>query len=134
MIKIEISVGELFDKISILEIKKNKIKNSLKLDNIHKEHKLLNEICDNLYSENDNQFYKFKKMLFDVNSKLWEIEDKIRIHEQESKFDEDFIKLAREVYKVNDERFNIKTLVNEYYDSDIIEEKEYVNYLQPKNN
>jgi hypothetical protein len=134
MIKIEISVGELFDKISILEIKKNKIKNSLKLDNIHKEHKLLNEICDNLYSENDKQFYKFKKMLFDVNSKLWEIEDKIRIHEKESKFDEDFIKLAREVYKVNDERFNIKTLVNEYYDSDIIEEKEYVNYLQPKNN
>ena len=134
MIKIKISVGELFDKISILEIKKNKIKNSLKLDNIHKEHKLLNEICDNLYSKNDKQFYKFKKMLFDVNSKLWEIEDKIRIHEKESKFDEDFIKLARQVYKVNDERFKIKTLVNEYYNSDLIEEKEYVNYLQPNNN
>ena len=134
MIKIKISVGELFDKISILEIKKNKIKNSLKLDNVHKEHKLLNEICDNLYSKNDKQFYKFKKMLFDVNSKLWEIEDKIRIHEKESKFDEDFIKLARQVYKVNDERFKIKTLVNEYYNSDLIEEKEYVNYLQPNNN
>ena len=134
MIKIKISVGELFDKISILEIKKNKIKNSLKLDNVHKEHKLLNEICDNLYSKNDKQFYKFKKMLFDVNSQLWEIEDKIRIHEKESKFDEDFIKLARQVYKVNDERFKIKTLVNEYYNSDLIEEKEYVNYLQPNNN
>ena len=123
--KINISIGEVVDKVSILEIKLEKIKASDKLKNVRKEYTLLmnalkEESIDNSFSE----YQALKK----VNLKLWEIEDEIRIKELKQEFDEEFIHLARSVYINNDERAAIKKEINLKFDSDLIEEKEYVNY------
>ena len=128
MIKIDVSAGELFDKITILNIKKRKIQNTDKLINVNKELELLNEI-GKTYKKIDNEvFEKFMQQLTETNERLWEIEDEIRKYEKSKIFDEKFIELARSVYINNDERFNIKSKINLYYDSDIQEEKEYVEY------
>jgi hypothetical protein len=121
--KIHVSVGELFDKYSILEIKLIKIKDVHKLKLVFKELKLL---------EPRIQKYKLDSEIYDklkiINTKLWNIEDKIRIKESLQEFDNEFIQLARDVYFSNDVRSSIKKNINMIFKSEIIEVKEYVNY------
>ncbi len=123
--KIEVSNGELVDKVSILSIKLEKIKSSEKLVNIKKEYDLLFEDMKKLGIDENTEEYK---KLIEVNAALWEIEDKIRIKEAKQEFDREFIELARSVYFKNDERFELKKKVNEISGSFLAEEKEYVKY------
>ena len=119
-----ISIGELIDKITILEIKQ-KYMTGIKLKNINKEIKLLKNILQDKNLEINNDLIKNLKK---VNKKLWEIEDNIRIKESNQEFDEEFIKLARSVYIENDKRASIKKEINQKYNSDLVEEKSYKNY------
>ena len=116
-----ISLGELIDKITILEIKEFKLKNN-KVNNVINELNQLKTILNNLdFVIEENLIDQLRE----VNKNLWEIEDLIRLKEKEEIFDDEFIKLARAVYKNNDERSNIKRNINIIYKSDIIEEKSY---------
>lgn len=119
-----ISIGELIDKITILEIKQIYM-TGIKLKNINKEMKLLKNI---LQDKNLDINIDLIKNLKKVNKKLWEIEDNIRIKESNQEFDEEFIKLARSVYIENDKRASIKKEINQKYNSDLVEEKSYKNY------
>jgi hypothetical protein len=123
--KIDVSIGELVDKVTILSIKLEKIKNEEKLKNIRKEYELLKTAMNSIGVDIDSPEFKRLKS---VNLKLWEIEDKIRIKEAKKAFDDEFIQLARSVYYNNDERAAIKREINLEFGSDLIEEKEYVNY------
>lgn len=127
--KVEISIGEVIDKITILNIKNKKIKDSNKLINIQKE---LNYLINSIKSSYDIDFYNSKDeniiKLQSINEKLWLIEDNIRIKEYKKEFDGEFIDLARNVYKTNDERADVKKQINIKYNSDFIEEKSYENY------
>lgn len=127
MIKIGISYGELFDKISILEIKKTKIKDSDSIKSITFELNLLMDALErsNIHNHNINQLFNELKK---VNLQLWEIEDKIREKEKHSLFDDGFIKLARSVYKTNDKRSKIKKEINITLKSEVIEIKSYQDY------
>ena len=119
-----ISFGELVDKITILEIKKIKLKED-KLKNIIYELKFLKKILNSYDFKIDRIFFrKLKK----VNQKLWDIEDSIRIKEMEKAFDDDFVQLARSVYLENDKRYLIKKEINDKYKSGIVEEKDYSEY------
>jgi hypothetical protein len=118
MVNIPISIGELWDKISILEIKSIKIRDNKKLKNIIKEQTLLKSVAPKI----DIVLYS---SLFKINEQLWEVEDKIRVKERNSEFDQEFIELARSVYKLNDERASIKYEINQQYGSELIEEKSY---------
>ena len=126
-ININISSGELFDKISILEIKSEKITDENKLNNVLKELHLLKAVKENLIKEeaDRNDLYKEIKV---INEKLWHIEDQLRIFEKAQSFTKKFIELARAVYLINDERYSIKSKINEYYGSKLQEEKQYVDY------
>ena len=126
-IEIPVSFGELIDKLTILEIKKSKITDNEKLKNIQLEFELLNKKYKTILNDT-NELQVFYDALLKVNSKLWEIEDKIRILENNKEFNEEFIDLARSVYKSNDERFAIKNEINKTFDSEIQEQKEYENY------
>ena len=119
-----ISIGELIDKITILEIKQIYM-TGIKLKNINKEMKLLKNILQDKNLEINTDLIKNLK---NINKKLWEIEDNIRIKESNQEFDEEFIKLARSVYIENDKRASIKKEINQKYNSDLIEEKSYKNY------
>ena len=126
-ILVEVSVGELLDKISILEIKKEKIKDLEKLKFINNEHDILkNQLDQNVNSDDklNNLFQSLKK----VNAKLWVIEDNKRICERNKNFDENFIKLSRDVHFLNDDRAKIKLKINNLTGSTIKEIKEYTNY------
>ncbi len=125
-IKANISIGELVDKITILEIKSIKIENKEKLKNVKHELKILNQILKKLNITED--ILKTKNELYKINLEMWEIEDKIRIFEKENKFDNEFIELARNVYKTNDNRSRVKKKLNLLLSSDLIEEKEYVSF------
>jgi hypothetical protein len=126
-ILVEISVGELFDKISILEIKKNRIKDSEKLKFINEEYEVLkSELKKNV--KLDEKLEKFFVALKNVNSKLWIIEDDKRKCEKESNFRENFIRLSRDVHFLNDTRAKIKLEINNHSGSKIKEIKEYTNY------
>ena len=124
---IEVSIGELLDKISILEIKLQKIKNPEKLRFIKDEYSILkNQLEKKIKSSGElNELYKSLK---EINSKLWVIEDDKRLCEKEKKFDEKFIKLSREVHFLNDDRAKIKLEINNLTNSKIKEIKEYTNY------
>ena len=124
-IRASISVGELVDKITILEIKLNKIKNPEKLQNIKNELNVLNEYFVKI--END-QLNQLKNKLKDTNLKLWQIEDDIRVCEKNKDFSSSFINLARSVYITNDERFELKNSINEIFSSVIKEVKSYEGY------
>ena len=120
----EISAGELLDKITILEIKKEKIKDSQKLKDIIKELSSLTKTSDEKIpdkSEINNLIVNLKQ----INLKLWDIEEKKRLAEKNQKFDEKFIKLSRDVYKTNDERAKIKLKINEILGSNIKEVKSH---------
>ena len=124
IINVPISVGELIDKISILEIKKDKLKN-LKLKNILKELSFLRAVIEkNSIFIPDEIFFQLKS----INLKLWDIEDKIRIKEKNKEFDNEFIELARSVYLNNDRRSETKKELNIMFNSEIIEEKSYEKY------
>ena len=120
----EISVGELIDKITILEIKKEKILSKEKLVDINKELKSLNETMKK-YIPDQKEILSYKNDLKNINAKLWEIEDGKRSAEKNKKFDEEFIELARNVYKFNDERARIKLAINNTLGSNIKEVKSY---------
>tara|TARA_B100001057_G_C22434996_1_gene788937 strand:- start:277 stop:672 length:396 start_codon:yes stop_codon:yes gene_type:complete len=120
----EISAGELFDKITILEIKKAKISNEEKLNDIEKELLSLNETVKK-YIPNQNSISKYINDLKDINLKLWDIEDGKRVAEKNKDFGENFIELARNVYKFNDERAKIKLAINTSLGSNIKEVKSY---------
>ena len=126
-ILVEVSIGELLDKISILDIKKDKIKDETKLEHILNEYKILKEEYDNKV-KNDDKLSKLYTSLKEINSKLWVIEDEKRLCEKESDFGEKFIKLSRDVHFLNDDRANIKLEINNYTGSKIKEIKEYTKY------
>lgn len=126
MVEIPISTGELLDKLSILQIKKSKITDPDKLEKVSHESKLLmalslpyleKEAIDKLFND-----------LLGINLQLWDVEDKLRILEKEQRFEGEFISLARSVYHLNDERFNIKNRINILLGSDIHEVKQYIEY------
>lgn len=128
-IKVDLSVGEFLDKVTILEIKKERIKDPAKLDNVNKELNLLQEIWRNSeFADADiaDEMTRLKK----INEKLWEIEDDIRDKERARSFDDKFIELARAVYYSNDERAAIKKELNLKLGSDLVEEKSYSDYQQ----
>ena len=117
--KVEVSNGEVVDKITILKIKLDKIKDSDKLENIKKEYRILSP-----YMESFEVKREFEN-LHAINFLLWEVEDNIREKEKIEEFDEEFISLARQVYRLNDERARIKKTINEKTGSELIEEKSY---------
>lgn len=126
MITIPVSVGELIDKLSILHVKKIKINNTEKLSHVNKEFELLYNFSS-VYLNNE-EISKLYHELVDTNSKLWEIEDMLRVIETEKNFDSKFIELSRSVYHTNDKRFSLKNEINERTSSEIREVKEYVEY------
>ena len=124
---IEVSVGELLDKISILEIKKEKIKDTEKLKFINNEYSILkDQLKKNV--EADEKLNQMYQSLKDLNFKLWEIEDDKRKCEKNKDFGERFIQLSRDVHFLNDNRAKIKLEINNYSGSEIKEIKEYTNY------
>jgi hypothetical protein len=120
----EISAGELIDKITILEIKKTKISNNQKLNDVEKELSSLNEVMKKSISDL-SKIQDLVNKLKEINFKLWDIEDGKRAAEKSKKFDKKFIELARNVYKFNDERANIKLAINDKLGSNIKEVKSY---------
>ena len=126
-ILVEVSVGELFDKISILEIKKEKIKDSEKLKFINNEHQILKELLDKNV-KSDEKLEKLFKSLKEINAKLWVIEDDKRFCEKNSDFGEKFINLSRNVHFLNDDRAKIKLEINKQTKSKIKEIKVYTEY------
>ncbi len=124
---VEVSIGELLDKISILEIKEEKIKNPKKLKFISNEHSILKkQLDDNVKS--DDKIKDLFHSLKNINAKLWVIEDDKRQCEKDRDFGEKFIKLSRDVHFLNDERAKIKLEINNYTGSEIKEIKEYTSY------
>ena len=124
---VEVSVGELLDKISILEIKQEKIKDPIKLKFIANEYSILkNQLKDNVNS--DDKLNELFKSLKEINAKLWNIEDDKRQCENNKDFSDKFIKLSRDVHFLNDTRAKIKLEINNYTGSKIKEIKEYTNY------
>ena len=126
-ILVEVSVGELLDKISILEIKKEKIKESEKLQFINDEYKVLKDQLDKNVKF-DEKIDKLFQSLKEINAKLWIIEDDKRLCEKNSDFSEKFIKLSRDVHFLNDDRGKIKLEINHHAGSKIKEIKKYTNY------
>ena len=126
IIKTPVSLGELLDKISILHIKKNNIKDTKKNKLVTQEIDLLNKTLDDHIKRDDIQIYL--DLLIEINSKLWAIEDDIRDCEKNKVFDKKFIDLARSVYFTNDERSKIKLDINEKFGSQIVEVKSYEKY------
>jgi len=124
--KIEISYGELIDKITILELKIKNIKNDEeKIKNIKNEYKILIESMDQIKIDSNSDLYK---NLLEVNQELWDIEDKIRLKERDKEFDEEFVELARSVYITNDKRAKLKREIDIKTGSNIINEKSYEDY------
>ena len=127
-ILVEVSVGELLDKLSILEIKKEKIKDPEKLKYINDEYEILKSEFDKNVKSGD-QLTKLFEVLKEINSRLWVIEDDKRLCEKNSDFGEKFIKLSRDVHLLNDNRAKLKLEINNYSGSKIKEIKEYTKYL-----
>jgi hypothetical protein len=124
-IETPISIGEYIDKLSILLIKKEKINNNDKLENIKKEIDFLLSKSDKFKSSELNFWIDKIKT---INLILWEVEDNIRLKEKNKEFDEEFIDLARKVYFTNDKRFEIKNEINKFFESEIFEQKSYEDY------
>lgn len=125
---IEISPGELLDKISILELKLLRIKDEEKLRNIQKEFDTLNPQVVELFEKHDSQLQNHYLELANINGQLWDIEDWIRDCEREKRFDAEFIQLARSVYVTNDRRSDVKKIINTITGSELVEEKSYKEY------
>ena len=126
MVTIPISIGELIDKISILQIKKSKVTDASKLAKVEKELSGLFRHA-NPFLVNDSISVLYEDLI-GVNSQLWNVEDRLRQLEKEGIFEGEFISLARSVYHLNDERFNLKNKINVLLDSEIQEVKQYIDY------
>ena len=126
--KIEVSNGEILDKITILVIKSKKITDPIKLNNINVELDELVPFLDIVGYKTNVTVYDLVTELETVNEKLWVVEDKLRDKERSKQFDDEFIKLARDVYFTNDERAKIKKNLNEVTNSKLVEEKSYQKY------
>ena len=126
MVTVPVSVGEMIDKLSILQVKKNNVKDENKLIFIKKEFELLYNFSSEYLSNLETESIYHR--LVEVNSNLWDVEDKLRVMEKEQRFDDEFISLARKVYFTNDERFRLKNEINLITDSEIREIKDYVKY------
>ena len=124
---VEVSIGELLDKVSILEIKQEKIKDTEKLKFINNEHSVLKDQLEKSV-KSDEKLDKLYQSLKEINSKLWLIEDEKRLCEKEKDFGEKFIKLSRDVNFLNDDRAKIKLEINNHTGSKIKEIKEYTKY------
>jgi len=122
--KIEVSNGEIADKLTIIEIKLSKIRNEAKLTNIKKEYEVVSEAMSAIM-ETSHPLYR---QLYDINSKLWGIEDHIRDLERARDFGDDFIQTARSIYFINDDRSAVKRKINEMTGSKLFEEKSYEDY------
>ncbi len=122
--KIEVSNGEIIDKLTIIEIKLERITDEEKLVNLRKEFEVLSEAANQIISHEDELY----KALYDINCKLWDIEDKIRDLEKNKDFGPKFIETARSVYFTNDERSVVKKKINLQTGSNLIEEKSYEKY------
>jgi hypothetical protein len=122
--KIEVSIGEVVDKLSILAIKKKNIEDANKLKNISKEYAYLYDV---VFNKLKIEFSDYSKLV-DVNTILWQVEDDLREKEYEKLFDNSFIELARLVYVTNDQRADIKKEINVKYGSRFVEEKSYTKY------
>jgi hypothetical protein len=126
-IRVDISPGELIDKITILELKLERINDAAKLANVRREYALLMEVYAREVVES-GALRALAERLKSINAGLWEIEDHIREHERAKNFDAGFVALARSVYRTNDERSAVKRAINELLASKIIEEKSYAAY------
>jgi hypothetical protein len=126
--KVEVSNGELLDKISILELKLLKIEDKEKLVNIQNEFDELNPLCVVLFETFGSELQNLYLKLSNINGQLWDIEDWIRDCEREKRFDEEFIQLARSVYVTNDRRSEVKKEINILTGSGLVEEKSYKDY------
>lgn len=122
--KIEVSIGEIVDKLSILQIKTAFIKDEEKLNNVKKEYDYLYDIVFNEMKIEQSDFFD----MVSINQKLWKIEDDIRDKERDKTFDDEFVELARSVYFTNDERAEVKKKINLKYGSMFVEEKSYSDY------
>ena len=123
--KIEVSNGELFDKLTILEIKLNKISDKIKLSNLMKEWEYINSKAVIFYQTFGSELSSLVDKLDSVNNELWWVEDQIRLCEKQSIFDIEFVELARSVYKLNDERHDLKKEIDKITNSKFSEEKSY---------
>jgi len=126
MLSVPVSVGELIDKLSILQVKKIKVTNSDKLLFINKEYDLLYEMSSEFLQIKD--ILQIYDDLINTNLKLWEVEDELRVIESTKNFDDTFTELARLVYYTNDERFRLKDKINSLTNSEIKEQKDYKEY------
>jgi hypothetical protein len=126
--QVEISNGELLDKISILELKILRIEDEEKLINVMTEFDSLNPLVIELFEKYDGQLQNHYLELAKINGELWDIEDWIRDCEREKRFDKEFVELARSVYITNDKRCEIKKLINLVTSSELVEEKSYKDY------
>lgn len=122
--KIEVPNGEIVDKLTILSIKQDKILDPEKLFNIQQEIKAIESISQSILPKNSELFHQ----LTELNLKLWNIEDALRHKEKLQEFDQEFIELARQVYKTNDERASVKKKINQLSESRLFEEKSYEQY------
>ena len=126
MVTLPVSVGEMIDKLSILQVKKIKVNDEDKLEFINKEFELLYNFSSEYLNNLEIELIYNKLIL--VNTNLWDIEDKLRVIEKEKRFEGEFISLARKVYFTNDERFRLKNEINLLTFSEIREVKDYVKY------
>tara|TARA_B100001741_G_scaffold13782_1_gene10666 strand:+ start:65 stop:451 length:387 start_codon:yes stop_codon:yes gene_type:complete len=126
--KVEVSNGELLDKLSILELKLKNIKDNGKLINIKNEYGGLSPLCNNLFDNYGNELRSLYVKLSEINAELWKIEDEIRECERNKDFGDEFIRLARAVYFTNDKRSDVKKSINLLTESGFVEEKSYEDY------
>ena len=126
--KVEVSNGELLDKLSILELKLKNIKDNKKLINIKNEHGGLSPLCNNLFDNYGNELRSLYAKLSEINAELWKIEDDIRECERNKDFGDEFVRLARAVYFTNDKRSDVKKSINLLTESGFVEEKSYEDY------
>ena len=122
--QIEVSNGEIADKLAIIEIKLERIKDDLKLANLHKEYEILNNAVAAIIDKKHPLYLD----LYNINNQLWDIEDHIRDLERAKNFGDDFIQTARSVYFINDKRSDVKRKINELTGSNLTEEKSYEEY------
>ena len=126
MVTVPVSIGEMIDKLSILQVKKTKISDEVKLEFVNKEFQILYDLSS-VYLKNI-EIESLYNQLIEINSSLWDVEDRLRVLETEKKFEGEFISLARKVYFTNDERFRLKNEINLITSSEIREVKDYVKY------
>ncbi len=126
-VRVEISIGEFFDKLTILEIKRSRIEDAAKLENIEREWNGLNRLLEELPFSRKDVSHEVDELKA-INEELWVIEDELRDKESHKTFDDAFIRLARAVYQANDRRFEVKKSINQKLGSDFIEEKSYRPY------